>query len=78
MGHSAIGRVKMADNAVAETLRTLIDLIQRSRDLRDQTGASPQEIRRVDVMIDWTIEALREHVTSEMILRSTRIRSASH
>jgi hypothetical protein len=60
----------MGDNAVSQTLQTLIDLIERSRHLRDQSGACPQEIRRIDVMIDWTLEALRERITSEFVLRA--------
>jgi hypothetical protein len=60
----------MGDHAVSQTLQTLVDLIERSRHLRDQSGVSPQEIRRVDVMIDWTLEALRERITSDLVLRT--------
>jgi hypothetical protein len=60
----------MGDNALSQTLQTLIDLIERSRHLRDQSGACPQEIRRIDVLIDWTLEALRERITSEFVLRA--------
>jgi hypothetical protein len=60
----------MGDNALSQTLQTLIDLIERSRHLRDQSGACPQEIRRIDVMIDWTLESLRERITSEFVLRA--------
>jgi hypothetical protein len=64
----------MGDHAVSQTLQTLIDLIERSRHLRDQSGVSPQEIRRIDVMIDWTLEALRERITSDLVLRTVMSR----
>lgn len=59
----------MGDLAVSQTLQTLVELIEQSRRLRDQTGACPKEVRRVDVMIDWTLEALRERITSDLVLR---------
>lgn len=64
----------MGDIAVSQTLQTLVDLIERSRQLRDQSGASAHEIRRLDVMIDWTLEALRERITSELVLRAAMAR----
>jgi hypothetical protein len=64
----------MGDYAASQTLQTLIDLIEQSRHLRDQSGACPQEIRRLDVMIDWTLEALRERITSEFVIRSVMTR----
>jgi len=64
----------MGDNAVSQTLQTLTDLIERSRRLRDQSNTSAQEIRRIDVMIDWTLEALRERITSELVLRAAMTR----
>jgi hypothetical protein len=60
----------MGDIALCQTLQTLADLIVRSRQLRDRSDASPNEIRRVDVMIDWTMEALRERITSDLVIRS--------
>jgi hypothetical protein len=64
----------MGDNAVSQTLQTLTDLIERSRRLRDQSNTSAQELRRIDVMIDWTLAALRERITSELVLRSAMTR----
>lgn len=66
----------MGDIAVSQTLQTLVDLIQRSRELREQSDVSSQEIRRLDVMIDWTLEALRERITSDMVLRGAMSRRA--
>jgi hypothetical protein len=68
----------MGDNAVSQTLQTLVDLIERSRQLRDQSGVSPQELRRVDVMIDWTLESLRERITSDMVLRAVMARRSGN
>jgi hypothetical protein len=67
----------MGDYAASQTLQTLIDLIEQSRHLRDRSGACPQEIRRLDVMIDWTLEALRERITSEFVIRSVMSRRPS-
>lgn len=61
----------MGDIALFQTLQTLTDLIERSRELRERSDACPNELRRVDVMIDWTLEALRERITSDMVLRSS-------
>lgn len=66
----------MGDIAVSQTLQTLVELIQRSRELREQSDVSSQEIRRLDVMIDWTLEALRERITSDMVLRGAMSRRA--
>jgi len=65
----------MGDKVISQTLQTLIDLVEQSRQLRDRAGITPDEIRRVDVMIDWTLEALRERIASEMVVRSAIVRS---
>ena len=57
----------MGDKALSQTLQTLVDLIEKSRELRDQQLRTPEELRRLDVMIDWTLEALREGVTSQIV-----------
>ena len=64
----------MGDKVISQTLQTLIDLVEQSRQLRDRAGITQDEIRRVDVMIDWTLEALRERIASEMVVRSAIVR----
>jgi hypothetical protein len=66
----------MGDFAVSQAFQTLVDLIEQSRRLREQSSASAQEVRRVDVMIDWTLEALRERITSDLVLRDSLARPA--
>lgn len=61
----------MGDFAVSQAFQTLVDLIEQSRRLREQSSASAQEVRRIDVMIDWTLEALRERITSDLVLRDS-------
>ena len=61
----------MGDFAVSQAFQTLVDLIEQSRRLREQSSASAQEVRRVDVMIDWTLEALRERITSDLVVRDS-------
>jgi hypothetical protein len=64
----------MGDIAVSQTFQTLVELIERSRQLRDQSDACPNEVRRIDVMIDWTLEALRERITSDLVIRAALAR----
>ena len=67
----------MGDSAASQTLQTLIELIERSRQLRDRADACPNEVRRIDVMIDWTLEALRERITSDLVIRAALARRSA-